>query len=148
MEKKRHTIKNTIITTTDKVILFVGNTFAGKNHDYSMLKEEFPPDEKWFENIEVLADLGYLGIQTDYEGKIAIPHKKPRKSKKNPTLSLSNEQKKFNTQLSRMRIYVENAIGGAKRYKIVVDRFRNHTQTMANDAIGIASALWNFQLHY
>jgi hypothetical protein len=42
--KKTHTLKNTIITNTAKVIRFVGRTFSGHHHDYAMLKAEFPPD--------------------------------------------------------------------------------------------------------
>ncbi len=76
--KKRHTIKNTVMSTLDKVILFVGKTFVGHTHDYTMLKEEFPPEKAWFEFVQVLVDLGYQGILTDYDGDdIQIPHKKP-----------------------------------------------------------------------
>ncbi len=53
-------------------------------HDYTMLKEKFPPEEAWFEFLQVLVDSGYQGILTDYVGdEIQVPHKKPRKSKKN-----------------------------------------------------------------
>ena len=93
-KKKRHTVKNTVISSAEKVILFIGQTFTGHNHDYTMLKEEFSPDEPWFENINVLGDLGYQGIQNDYEGdRIEIPAKKPRKSKANPNPELSEEEK-------------------------------------------------------
>jgi hypothetical protein len=35
--------------------------------------------------LEVWVDLGYQGIQSDYQGAmIEIPHKKPRKSQANP----------------------------------------------------------------
>jgi hypothetical protein len=61
-EKKTHTAKNTIISTTDKAIMFVGQTVTGHNHDYKMLKEEFPPDKPWFRDINALLDLGYQGI--------------------------------------------------------------------------------------
>ncbi|MCP4110703.1 MAG: hypothetical protein GY749_35125, partial [Desulfobacteraceae bacterium] len=47
-KKKMHTVKNTVISTADKVILFVGQTFAGHNHDYKILKEELCPDKPWF----------------------------------------------------------------------------------------------------
>ena len=70
----------------NKVIIFLGRTFSGHNHDYSMLKQEFPPDLDWFIDINVLVDLGYLGIQSDDCGdQIEVPTKKPRKRKKNPT---------------------------------------------------------------
>src|ERR1700741_1808692 len=83
VEKKRHTLKNTVMSLPDKFIVFLGRTFSGHNHDYSMLKQELPPELDWFTDIHVRVDLGYLGIQADYRGdKIASPTKKPRKSKK------------------------------------------------------------------
>jgi len=115
------------MSTLDKAIFFLGGTFSGHTHDYTMLKEEFPPEKSWFQFLQILADLGYQGIVSDYLGEqIRIPHKKPRKSKKNPITSLSDEQKKENRALSRIRILVENAICGLKRYNILVHRFRNH----------------------
>src|SRR6059058_2672274 len=38
---------------------------------------------------------------------------------------LSDEQKAANTALSRVRIFIEHAIGGMKRYNILVHGFRN-----------------------
>lgn len=100
----------------DKFIVFLGRTFSGHNHDYSLLKEEFPPDADWFRDIHVRVDLGYQGIQSDYKSdQIEIPHKKPRKSKKNPNPELSAVQKAVNKALSQVRIFVEHAIGGMKR---------------------------------
>lgn len=137
-----------MITTLNKFILFVGQTFLGRKHDYAMLKQEFPPDANWFAEIEVLVDSGYQGIRTDYNELVILPYKKPRKSKKNPEPTLSESEKAYNTALSKLRIYVENAIGGAKRYNILVHRFRNHRASFDNEVIGIAAALWNFTLSY
>ena len=39
----------------DKFIVFLGRTFSGHNHDYLMLKQEFPPELDWF--IELLSRL-------------------------------------------------------------------------------------------
>jgi hypothetical protein len=81
----------------DKLIVFLGRTFSGHNHDYSMLKQELPPDLDWFTDLNVRVDLGYLGIQSDYRGtQIEVPHKKPRRSKKNPSTQLSAVQKAAN----------------------------------------------------
>jgi hypothetical protein len=72
-----------------------------------MLKQEFPPEFDWFADLQVRVDLGYLGIQADYRSdRIAIPTKKPRKSKKNPNPQLSDEQKAANTALSQVRILI------------------------------------------
>ena len=142
-------MKNTVITTLDKFILFLGHTFTGRNHDYSMLKEEFPPDQDWFVELEVLVDLGYLGLQKDYAGEqLQVPTRKPRKSKANPEPKLTPEQKAANRAMCQIRIFVENAIGGIKRYNILVHRFRNHTDDFEDTIIGICAGLWNFTLSY
>ena len=88
-----------------------------------------------------------FGIKTDYRGdQIDIPTKKPRKSKKNPAPQLSDEQKAANTALSQLRIFIEHAIGGMKRYNILVHVFRNRKTDFEDDAIGICAGLWNFAL--
>lgn len=140
-------VKNTIMSTVAKWVVFVGSTFSGHEHDYTMLKAEFPPELPWFENLHALLDLGYQGILTDYVGEnIEIPHKKPRKSQKNPQPKLTNEQKAENQALSRVRIFVENAIGGIKRFNILVHAFRNRKTHMEDDVIALCAGLWNFLL--
>jgi hypothetical protein len=137
------------MATTDKVILFVGRTFSGHNHDYHMLKTEFPPQLAWFAELLVRVDLGYLGIRTDYTGEqIALPHKKPRKSKRKPDTALTDQQKAENRALSQVRTLIENAIGGMKRYNILVDRFRNQRENFQDHVIAICAGLWNFSLAY
>ena len=77
-----------------KFIVFLGRTFSGHNHDYTMLQQEFPPEVEWFADLNIRVDLGYLGIKSDYLGEqIDIPTKKPRKSQKNPNPQLSDAQK-------------------------------------------------------
>src|SRR5437870_3099597 len=147
--KKQHMLKNTVMSLPDKFIVFLGRTFSGHNHDYLMLKQEFPPDLDWFADINVRVDLGYLGMQADYRGdQIDMPTKKPRKSKKNPSPALSAEQKAANKALSQVRIFVEHAIGGMKRYNILVHAFRNRIKNFEDDVIGVCAGLWNLVLSY
>ena len=132
-----------------KFIVFLGRTFSGHNHDYKMLKQEFPLDGDWFSDIHVRVDLGYQGMQSDYNiAQIDIPHKKPRKSKKNPNSHLSDDQKAANKVLSQVRIFIEHAIGGMKRYNILVHVFRNRKADFEDDAVGICAGLWNLVLSY
>ena len=146
-KKKMHTVKNTIITTITKLVLFVGQTFTGKNHDYTIFKEEFPTKEAWLEHLTVLVDLGYQGILKDYDGDdIQIPFKKPRKSKKNLNPTLTAEEKQSNKELSKKRVFIEHAIGGMKRFKILVQAFRNRKLNFIDDVIVLCAGLWNLNV--
>jgi hypothetical protein len=63
-------------------------------------------------------------------------------------IHVSDEQKAANTALSQVRILIEHAIGGMKRYNILVQVFRNRKVNFEDDAIGICAGLWNFVLSY
>lgn len=144
-KKKAHTVKNTVISTTSQIILFLGFTVLGATHDYSLFKKEFPPNLDWFSQLNVWIDLGYLGFAKNYEVKdLQIPFKKPRKSKKNPDPQLTSEQKAHNKEVSKVRVKVENSIGGIKRYNILVQRFRNKSIELRDKAIFLAAGIWNF----
>lgn len=108
-----------------------------------------PPDLDWFSDLEVWVDLGYQGMQSDYAGDLLeIPHKKPRKSKKNPHPELTAEQRAENQAVSHVRIFIEHAIGGMKRFNILVQRFRNRKDNFEDDSVGICAGLWNLTLCY
>jgi hypothetical protein len=142
-------LKNTVMSMPDTCIVFLGRTLSGHNHDYSMLKQELPPELDWFRDLEVWVDLGSQGMQSDYEGDmIKIPHKKPRKSKKNPHPELTAAQRAENKAVSQIRIFIEQAIGGMKRFNILVQRFRNHKEDFEDDSVGICAGLWNLNLCY
>lgn len=131
------------------MILFVGRTFSGHHHDYAMLKAELPPDDDWFAALKVLVDLGYLGIRKDYTGPdICLPHKKQRKRQHNPHPTLTADQQADNRAISQVRIAIEHAIAGIKRYNILVHRFRNRRANFHDDVIAICAGLWNFALIY
>jgi hypothetical protein len=130
-------------------MVFLGRTFSGHQHDYRMLKQEFPPELDWFIDLHVQVDLGYLGMQSDYRGdRIDIPTKKPRKSQKHPNPQWSDTHKAANTALSQVRLFIEHAIGGMKPYNILVQVFRNRKADFEDDAVGICAGLWNFALSY
>lgn len=75
-----------------------------------MFREEFPPEQNWFQDFRIRVDLGFLGIEKDYECKeLLIPNKKPKKQE------LTSEQKEENKVLAGKRIVVEHAIAGLKR---------------------------------
>lgn len=112
-----------------------------------MLKKEFPADKPWFKDILMYLDLGYTGILKLYEGEdIQILHKKPRKSKNNPNPQLTEEQQEHNRLVGKIRIFVENALAGLKRYKILVHDFRNKKDNFVDDSIAICAGLWSMMI--
>jgi len=114
-----------------------------------MLKTEFKPGLNWFKNFRIYVDLGYLGFAGDYKTKeLFIPYKKPRKSKNNLNPTLTEEQKKHNKNVSSIRVKVEHAIGGMKRYKCFSDKYRNKIDDTKSFFKVLSAGLWNFNLSF
>jgi hypothetical protein len=61
---------------------------------------------------------------------------------------LSEEPKAAHKTFSRVRIFVEHAIGGLKRYNILVHGFRHRKANFEDDVIGICAGLWNLVRSY
>ena len=130
-----------ILSNPQRKILYLSDCWVGKTHDYGAFKEEFPPEQEWFKNHCVRVDLGFLGIEKDYVCKeLIIPNKKKKKQE------LSPEQKQENKSRASERIFVEHAIGGLKRYRILSDRLRVHDVELYNVILGVCAGLWNFYL--
>ena len=130
-----------ILSNLARQVLYVSYCWVGKTHDYRMFSKEFPPAQAWFKNFRVRVDLGFLGIERNYVCKeLFLPHKKKKKQE------LSKEQKEKNQLLASERIYVEHAIGGMKRYRILSDRLRVHDVELYNVILGVCAGLWNFYL--
>ena len=114
-----------------------------------MFKQEFDSELNWFNTFKVFVDLGYLGFNNDYKTKeLNIPHKKPNKSKANPNANLTKKQKDENKEMSRQRVIVEHVIGGMKRYKCLVDKFRNKKDGVNDLFVYLAAGLWNLNILY
>ena len=138
-KKKHHTHKSMIISTMDRYIHYVSNSYVGSIHDYSLLKEEFDPQQNWFKDYPVRLDLGYQGFQKDYPmASTYLPQKKPKGGQ------LTEEQKQRNRELATERIKVEHAVRGIKRYDIVSSASRIHNIDTYDMMTGTCAALWNF----
>jgi hypothetical protein len=147
-KKKRHTVKPLVASTTTRFILFVSLIAPGSTHDYNLMKKLFDPAMPWFEDIKVFLDLGFLGATKDYgsQAKIHLPHKKPRKSKANPSPELTSSQKKDNKAHAAVRVAVEHAIGGMKHFHCLMHRIRNHLDTIINSFFCLSAGLWNLKI--
>ena len=148
-KKKRHTKKNTIISDEKKEIRYLGPTVFGKKHDYGIFTDEFPepppmshpdipppPGDRRF-----WTDLGYIGIEKDFpELDVIMPKKKPKGGE------LTKEEKHMNKLISGVRVKVEHAIGGVKRFGIVSNIFRNKTEDMDDKVMETSCGLWNYHI--
>lgn len=140
-KQKCHTIKNTVITDKSKYIHFLGLTTQGSIHDLELIRIEFNPKLPWFAYLVCLVDLGYLGFKDDFCPKeLEIPIKKPKNQE------LNSEQKDFNRTLSQVRVIVENAICGIKRWAILCQRYRNKRLNFDDLIIRVAAGIWNLHL--
>jgi hypothetical protein len=135
-KKKRHTLKNTVVTDrSGRRIVFLGETTAGSRHDKRLAEDDAPPFPP---GSRVPSDSGYQGYTV--EGvSVITPLKKPRGG------TLSPDEKVVNTNLSRIRTRVENAIGGMKVARILSDTFRNRAAGINDKAIVVAAGLYNYK---
>lgn len=141
-KKKRHTRKNLVMSDRKKRIGFLSKTVEGKRHDFTMLKDLAPP-EFIPTNVRQRVDLGFKGYQKQYPNhSISMPIRKPR------TRELSKTVKEQNAKKSGLRVLVEHAIGGVKRFRITTDVFRNKLKDFDDTVMLISSGLWNFHLTF
>jgi len=139
-KKKRHTIKNIVIANKKKKILFLSKTEGGHQHDFTMLKKHAPP-EKIPEEIKQHMDLGFKGYHAQFPNHhISMPERKPR------TRELCQTKINQNKRKSRIRVLVEHAICGVKRFRITTDVFRNKVEGAGDKAMLISCGLWNYHL--
>ena len=138
-KNKKHAEKNIVAANGGKEILFLSDTSGGHEHDYTMLKKSKLP-EHIPKEIKIYLDLGFKGIQKDYPLDIRMPIRKPR------TSELTKKQKKYNKKTSRVRVKVEHAIAGVKRFRCITDVCRTKSEETKDQLMWLSCGLWNFHL--
>jgi len=137
-KKKRHTRKNIVITDENKRVIYLSPTKSGKTHDKKVIdKTNFlfhvPPD------VTIWQDTGFQGTQKIHKNTM-MPKKNTKKIK------LSEKEKEENRIISGIRIVVENAIGGVKRFNILKHPLRNRNG-IDDSFMNVCCGLWNFHLN-
>jgi hypothetical protein len=90
--------------------------------------------------ILLVGDKGFQGI-CDIHANSIIPFKKPRKG------TLTQEQKLFNSKLSKFRIFIEHVNRRLKRFKILQMRYRNK-QRKHLLRISLICGIYNYELEF
>lgn len=138
-KKKHHTVKNVVIVhRRTKRIVHLSRTRPGSTHDKRIADEE---DYHFPAGATVWQDTGFQGYAPP---KVTIqqPKKKP------PKRALTDDEKARNQAISRVRVRVEHAIGGAKAFHIVRDIYRNHRPDYEDLIMETACGLHNLRLCY
>lgn len=137
-KKKQFTRKSVLMTDEHKHILLLTQTKSGRRHDKRLLDKvgltQVIPD-----TVAVFADTGFQGIQTRHTNTL-IPKKT---SKASP---LTEADKQNNQIISGLRIVVEHAIGGMKRFNAACAIYRNRIPNTDDTFFLLSAGLWNFHL--
>lgn len=135
--KKTHTYKNNLLIEADtQKVVYLSRTYEGKKHDKKICDEEnltFPTQSILYK------DTGFQG----YEPEQVITYQ-PKKKPRGQELTLAD--KLLNSVISSVRITVEHALSGTKRWRIVKDVFRNTRRHFDDLVMEIACGLHNFRI--
>lgn len=132
------------MSTKDRKIHYLSKIHIGKEHDYAILKAEFPSAKRWFADKIVRLDLGFQGFQDRYKTlKTYLPYKRKR-VKKGEDNALSEPQKQENKTQAQARVCVEHSIGGMKRFRIIHHQVRIKLMYKLDMILGVCAGLWNF----
>lgn len=137
-KKKQHTVKNIVVIGAQSKILFLTHTCEGKKHDKKAADEAgytLPAGSALYQ------DTGFQGL-TIAGVTILQPKKKPRGKE------LLLADKENNRLISKIRIRIEHAIGGVKRYRIVKDKIRNWKASFRDKVMETCCGLHNFRLNF
>ena len=136
--KKQCTVKNNALSKSSGEVVWLSDTVEGKRHDKKVADEtvtDLP------EGIILVQDTGFQGFTL--EGiTIMQPKKKPKGEE------LSDMEKHVNSWISSIRIRVEHAIGGVKRYRMVKEKIRNWKRGFRDSIIETCCGLHNFRLRF
>ncbi len=139
--KKKSTTRKTVVISDEKrKILLLTPTKSGRRHDKRIADKNqifhtIPP------NVAVWVDTGFQGIQRQHSNTVI-----PKKATKNHPLT--DEDKVDNRLISSIRVTVEHAIAGIKRYRSVADVYRNHLPNLDDQFTLLSAGLWNYHLSF
>jgi len=119
--------------TAEIVCIYTGD---GKKHDFRLLRESSIAVNP---QLVVVVDSAYHGLQKLHRNT-ELPKKR---NKKNP---LTKADKIRNQQIASKRSLNENVIGMLKRFRIILERYRNRRRRF-NLRFNLIAGIYNFELH-
>jgi hypothetical protein len=136
---KMHALKTQFAVTPEGRIVHQSATVPAPMSDSMLLRRSrlagnLPP------GVRLFGDSVYVGMGKVYpELEVVTPHKKPRGGE------LSDEQREFNRQVSKVRIAVENSLCRVKTFKVSCEFFRNPVSSHGQ-LLGVVAGLVNLRV--
>ena len=137
-KRKGHTIKNLLVIDETCRMCFLSATSEGKAHEKSLAElagDTLPLGSGLYQ------DRGFQGFVLAGV-TIVQPKKKPRGGELTPP------EKATNRRSSSIRIWIEHAIGGVKRDRIVKDKIRLFKDGIRDTIMETCCGLHNFRLQH
>lgn len=137
--KKKGTTRKTIIMGDEKRnILFMSPTKSGRRHD-KRLTDASGVIRAVPNDVAIWSDTGFKGMGRDHPN-VVMPKKR---TKLRP---LTEEERCNNQVISGIRVIVEHAISGFKRFRAAGDVYRNRLPNFDDRMNCVCAGLWNFHL--
>lgn len=114
-KKKMHTLKSQIEIGAQTLLIYSIDFAKGSVHDFNLFKNS---SHDYNKNSTLFVDMGYIGINKIHKNTI-IPIKSSKHHK------LTDNEKWYNSEVSKIRIAIEHVNAFIKKFKIVSTRFRN-----------------------
>lgn len=134
-KKKLHTIKTQIEIGTTTLLIYSVRYAKGSTHDFKLFKNskvDYNRDTTSF------VDKGYIGIDKIHSNSII-----PIKASKNH--ELTDDEKWYNNEISKVRIAVEHVNAFIKKFKITSTRYRNRRKNFKL-FMSFICGIYNFEI--
>jgi hypothetical protein len=144
-KKKRHTLKQLVISTPSGIIVDQSPSTGGRPHDFKVFKDDHAARSisKEFKDYRVTmyGDSGFDGMSA-----MGLPVTVRLNEKARRNHPLTREQKKLNRLRSSTRIKIEHTFSRRKKYAIASDIYRNRDEDY-EQAMNIVGGLVNLRAY-
>jgi hypothetical protein len=144
-KKKRHTLKQLVISTPSGIIVDQSPSTGGRPHDFKVFKDDHAARSisKEFKDYRVTmyGDSGFDGMSA-----MGLPVTVRLNEKARRNHPLTREQKKLNRLRSSTRIKIEHTFSRRKKYAIASDIYRNRDEDY-DQAMNIVGGLVNLRAY-
>lgn len=144
-KKKRHTLKQLVISTPTGIIVDQSPSVGGRPHDFKVFKDDTVARGICHEftdyRVTLYGDSGFDGMKD-----LGLPLTVRLNEKARRNHPLSREQKKLNRLRSATRIEIEHTFSRRKKYRIASDIYRNRDEDY-DRAMNVVSGLVNLRAY-